>query len=180
MKFRKIREEIEKLGRYDGRTRWLSNLDKIESISTSGKVAKVVKIELTHSITWGADGMEISVAGEYSDADWDTPPQPIESRLVTDENVNKEAAAICDVLNQIPELRYELCIIQEKYLSGELPGNREAYFPEAISNGLVPCFMVTRGVAGLKQAMESLGFHCTGNATLTFERKEKGKWQSTT
>lgn len=172
MEFKRIRAEIEKLGKYDGNRRWLSNLDKIESIGKSGKVAKVVKIELTHSITWGADGMEISVVGEYSDADWDTPPQPIESRLVTDENVNKEAAAICDALNQIPALRYELCTIQEKYLSGELPGDREAYLPEAISNGLVPCFMVTRGVTGLKKAMESLGFHCTGNATLTFERSK--------
>ena len=172
MEFKRIRTEIEKLGKYDGNRRWLSNLDKIESIGKSGKVAKVVKIELTHSITWGADGMEISVAGEYSDADWDTQPQPIESRLVTDENVNKEAAAICDALNQIPALRYELCTIQEKYLSGELPGDREAYLPEAISNGLVPCFMVTRGVTGLKKAMESLGFHCTGNATLTFERSK--------
>lgn len=170
MEFKRIRAEIEKLGKYDGNRRWLSNLNKIESISTSGKVAKVMKIELTHSITWGADGMEISVVGEYSNADWDTPPQPIESRLVTDENVNKEAAAICDALNQIPALRYELCTIQEKYLSGELPGAREAYFSEAISNGLVPCFMVTRGVAGLKKAMESLGFHCTGNATIVFER----------
>ena len=172
MEFKRIRTEIEKLGKYDGNRRWLSNLDKVESIGKSGKVAKVVKIELTHSITWGADGMEISVAGEYSDADWDTPPQPIESRLVIDENVNKEAAAICDALNQIPALRYELCTLQEKFLSGELPGDREAYLPEAISNGLVPCFMVTRGVTGLKKAMESLGFHCTGNATLTFERSK--------
>ncbi len=172
MEFKRIRAEIEKLGKYDGNRRWLSNLDKIESIGKSGKVAKVMKIEITHSITWGADGMEISVVGEYSDADWDTPPQPIESRLVTDENVNKEAAAICDALNQIPELRYELCTIHEKYLNGEIPCDREAHFPEAISNGLVPCFMVTRGVAGLKKAMESLGFHCTGNATLKFERSK--------
>ena len=92
-------------------------------------------------------------------------------------SLNKEAAALCGVLNKIPALRYELCYIEEQRLLGKLFGDRHTFYtrewknPYGISDDIIPAFVPTEGVKGVKAAMARLGFDCEGITTLTFKRR---------
>lgn len=173
MKFEKIREELAK--RPNIRRRGGDPLKKIEELENPWGAPMVWNVSLSFSFRWAEDGMVVTCEGSYYDSE--DSEVPVQSLPVGDGGVNKEAAALCGVLNKIPALRYELCYIEEHRLLGKLFGDRHTFYtrewknPYGISDDIIPAFVPTEGVKGVKAAMARLGFDCEGITTLTFKRR---------
>nr|DAO76822.1 MAG TPA: hypothetical protein [Caudoviricetes sp.] len=161
MKFEKIRERIEKMPERRRRT---YPLDKLEELGE--KVPIVDEITLDFSLRWTEYGMEISGEGEYI-VSGDMFLHPIEKYYSNDGMYNKEAAVLARALNSVPNLRYELCFLEEYRLQGIL---RDDLFTDR--SNIIPCFVCTEGIHGIKEHMNYLGFDCTGTTNLKFRRKQ--------
>ena len=173
MKFDKIREELAK-GPVT-RRRGDDPLKRIEELEKPWGVPMVWDISVSFSFRWEKDGMEVTCEGSYYDSE--DGEVPVQSLPVGDGGVNKEAAALCEVLNKIPALKYELCYIEEHRLLGRLFGDRHTFYtqswanPYGISDNIIPEFAPTEGIKGIKAAMSRLGFDCEGITTLVFKRR---------
>ncbi|WP_314625183.1 hypothetical protein [uncultured Selenomonas sp.] len=175
MKFEKLRQELAKSKEPNVRRRNNDPIGKIESHEKPWGASMVWSLSLSFSFRWAEDGMVVTCEGSYYDSeDGDVP---VQSLPVGDGGRNKEAAALCGVLNKIPALRYELCYIEEHRLLGKLFGDRHTFYtrewknPYGISDDIIPAFVPTEGVKGVKAAMARLGFDCEGITTLTFKRR---------
>lgn len=111
MKFEKLRQELAKSKEPNVRRRNNDPIGKIESHEKPWGASMVWSLSLSFSFRWAEDGMVVTCEGSYYDSeDGDVP---VQSLPVGDGGRNKEAAALCGVLNKIPALRYELCYIEE-------------------------------------------------------------------
>lgn len=178
IQFTKIREAIEAdRSNFFARRRPGGDLKLLCEIEKCNKSPDEIVINFENR--WGEDGLEWKARTEYYCPQYSDAPIEIETRWFGDmAGADKETMAICHVLNEILPLRYRLCYAEEMMLRGEWFGGRETFFaggnfPYGVGDQLLPAFVITGGIKGLKRAMYVLGYETSGIIPLVFKKSSK-------